>query len=811
MAKNWLDKYDNGGTINGPKVPPIKLAGTEVYEHGEDNATANHQENGINPTDLTAKGVKYAKRIGKQAAKQKKNTVISSDIERAVQTAGIMADEAGMQHYTSPLLRTWNIGEYDGAPEGSFKEKDWVKNPNTPVPGGEPFSNFAQRMEQAYNFVKKAPSTDDIITHSKVTRAFKALESTDGQWTDKTTKKFASLKDEPKTKAKDGMNLEKIHDNYGKHGNYNDASASTGPGFVGMSNNTVGRHYSPAWGGQFAMGGSLPGAVGFTYAREAGSAPANGKYTKKTKASAADGTEIKESDPPAKQMPKPYFNSAEEREAYRSRLKDVAKKALEPGSDEAFLLETPYHQIETGNNCINGVCGLNTAAGLKYSNPADKDRYLGNTKFSDAVKEGKEDYYQVAGNFQIGDHIQYLNDKGVPHHSKMIYDITKDDKGKPEYHVIHNFGGKTFAENIYSENEMKDMLSGKMPLTASAYSKINVYRPGYNLDKPLLDKEREAKTSPEARQALAERATQQNWDASHDPNYKYSIRPDSEYYKNQPEGMKKFVDFANDDAKVTELSKKLGVGKDIIHDQLLNTFGELGQENKWSDRWFGGTWGIENTIEKIVSPKSWSIGPGQIKYKTLDPELKEKFNIKKESDLHDIDKVIPLMTAINVRNKQWMERQGENLSTKLVGNPGTSAEDIKYGIDRWVPYAYQGLPSDPTAAVRKQAEANANEYRMSVKDREQYINDYINKNVNSDKLKTFNKGSYAQNVYDLIDKNLQRTMPAENYEQYNELMPATVKSKKKMVNGGEMRFYQEGLDWTPKTISKNGAWLNKYK
>jgi hypothetical protein len=42
------------------------------------------------------------------------------------------------------------------------------------------------------------------------------------------------------------------------------------------------------------MGGGIPGAVGFTYARTAGSAPANGKYTKKTKASAKNGSVIKD-------------------------------------------------------------------------------------------------------------------------------------------------------------------------------------------------------------------------------------------------------------------------------------------------------------------------------------------------------------------------------------------------------------------------------------------------------------------------------------------------------------------------------------
>lgn len=33
----------------------------------------------------------------------------------------------------------------------------------------------------------------------------------------------------------------------------------------------------------------------------------------------------------------------------------------------------------------------------------------------------------------------------------------------------------------------------------------------------------------------------------------------------------------------------------------------------------------------------------------------------------------------------------------------------------------------------------------------------------------------------------------------------------KFQNGGEMRYYQNGLDFQPKTISKNGAWLSKYE
>ena len=87
---------------------------------------------------------------------------------------------------------------------------------------------------------------------------------------------------------------QKTKDNYGKKPNPNDVTVSTGPNYVGSGYDIQGRDYSPAWGGRFQMGGSIPGAVGFSYARVAGSAPSNGPYAKKTKASAKDGDVIKD-------------------------------------------------------------------------------------------------------------------------------------------------------------------------------------------------------------------------------------------------------------------------------------------------------------------------------------------------------------------------------------------------------------------------------------------------------------------------------------------------------------------------------------
>ena len=635
------------------------------------------------------------------------------------------------------------------------------------------------------------------------------------------------------------------------------------------------------------MGGGIPGAVGFTYART-GSIPANGPYAKKTKASAQNGKEMKYyqegldfkpktisqdgsivtpygqweypgeittipsneitmqgvpypvlgisdigdvqmmypgqdytfdgknvTEYPMAQsgksvLPNPYFKSPEERDAYRKKLTEVAQQALATGSDENLLINTSYHNIDQGNNCINGICGLNIAAGLKYNNPTDQDRFLSGEKFAQAVAKGQEDYYQVDGNFQIGDQLQYRRKKGSQSHNKIIYDVSVKDDGEKIYKVIDNAGGKTMKTDNYTESELKKMQREG----GGGYNKVNIYRPGYNIDKSLIEKERYEKTSPEARRALNARSEMINWETSHNPGYKYSIREDSKFYKDAPEGMKKFIEFANDDSKINNLVEKLGVDKGIIHDELLNTFGELGQENKWQDPLFGRNIApdflrklgikipLENTVEKIFKPKSASIGPGQIKFNTIDPELKKKFNIDSPKDLYNFDKIIPLMTAMNIKNRKWMENKGDNLSEYLVGKPGVGASELKGGVGRLTPYMYRGSLQNPEKVANKEI-AGSNLYGQELKDERNRI---IRENAS-----LFDKGSYADNVFRNIDENLQRTLPGE-------MQPIIVTSKrKKQRNGGVNKADEypiEKLDqlfnFTNYNKPTKGGWLDKY-
>ena len=179
---------------DAPKVAPIRIDDTEIYEHGEDDATAKGLENGTSPTNLTAKGKKYAEEIGEHAKDAGKKKIVSSKVKRAVETASIIAKKAGITHTVNELLSTWNIGDYDGKKAGSFKEKEWVSKPSEAPKGGESFNSFKDRMVKAYKYAVAAPKTEQIITHSKVTRAFQALRDNKGVWNDKTTKDFLSLK-----------------------------------------------------------------------------------------------------------------------------------------------------------------------------------------------------------------------------------------------------------------------------------------------------------------------------------------------------------------------------------------------------------------------------------------------------------------------------------------------------------------------------------------------------------------------------------------------------------------------------------------
>jgi hypothetical protein len=158
----------------------------------------------------------------------------------------------------------------------------------------------------------------------------------------------------------------KTKDNYGTKHNPNDVKVSVGPNFVGLGYNTKGRNYSPAWGGQFQMGGSLPGSVGFMYARTQNPAPSNGKYAKKTQASAQNGQEMKYYQDGLDFKPKSISKNGKV-------IKDDRGQWAHPGK----ITEINSNLI-TMDNVNYPVIGVSDAGDVKLMQPGQNYKFKGN-------------------------------------------------------------------------------------------------------------------------------------------------------------------------------------------------------------------------------------------------------------------------------------------------------------------------------------------------------------------------------------------------------------------------------------------------
>lgn len=186
--------------VSAGKMRPEQIGHVEVSEHGEDTKTAAGKENGIGPSPLTKEGMQEAKKLGHYIADNNKTKIITSEVERGLQTAEEAAKEAeritgkDVPIERNELLNTANIGSDEGKPEGTFKEKEWFEGKYMPD-GAESPESFKARMEKAYEYVKSLPENTHVVSHSKVMRALDALSKTDGKWTDETTNIFLNNKE----------------------------------------------------------------------------------------------------------------------------------------------------------------------------------------------------------------------------------------------------------------------------------------------------------------------------------------------------------------------------------------------------------------------------------------------------------------------------------------------------------------------------------------------------------------------------------------------------------------------------------------
>ena len=243
-----------------------------------------------------------------------------------------------------------------------------------------------------------------------------------------------------------GMVLkQKTHDNYGKKPNPNDVQASVGPDFVGLGYNTKGRDYSPAWGGQFAMGGALPGAVGFTYARTQDPAPSNGPYAKKTLASAQNGKKV---DPNEKKYQAPdknkivdWFNNYYTSPFFKENLYDKGNAFMENVGDK--LGKATAEKINNLNYTFKDVSSGGYYKGSSYD--------LENT-----VNMGNpNNYYNQSKSDVLSHELGHVNQDAIlgqqPRNLAIMLNYNNQVNRKPLANDIYNIANEMPAKNTYGE------------------------------------------------------------------------------------------------------------------------------------------------------------------------------------------------------------------------------------------------------------------------------------------------------------------------------------------------------------------------
>ena len=128
-----------------------------LVRHGQTQANLNHMLQGSSDGALTPVGIQQAEKLAFHLKDYPIDQILSSDLQRASDTAAAIAKYHNLSVKTTPLLREWNGGDLEGQPAEVFHQLlRTLKQSNTPLTtyrptGGETLLEVHQRAEEFLN------------------------------------------------------------------------------------------------------------------------------------------------------------------------------------------------------------------------------------------------------------------------------------------------------------------------------------------------------------------------------------------------------------------------------------------------------------------------------------------------------------------------------------------------------------------------------------------------------------------------------------------------------------------------------------
>jgi alpha-ribazole phosphatase len=134
-----------------------------LVRHGSTRLNAEHRYQGWIDPPLSDAGAREAERLREALADASFDRVLSSDLQRARDTARIIAPATRLE--VDPRLRELNFGGWDGLTYDEAEARygarlrRWIASPTRSAPPrGEPFRRFRERVVSAYTSLPAAGS-----------------------------------------------------------------------------------------------------------------------------------------------------------------------------------------------------------------------------------------------------------------------------------------------------------------------------------------------------------------------------------------------------------------------------------------------------------------------------------------------------------------------------------------------------------------------------------------------------------------------------------------------------------------------------
>jgi hypothetical protein len=520
---------------------------------------------------------------------------------------------------------------------------------------------------------------------------------------------------------------------------YNDDIPNAQNGIEGTMGGLTdqGFNYNGAWGGTMQMGGSLPGSVGHMYARTISPAPSNGKYAKKTKASAQTGEAIVKSD--------------------------------------------------TGGGA-----------------PDDGYIKLDPTKFSLTTTRGVSEAFDPTNSKWTGQSTEWLQ-KRISN-AELLVQAIKDARSLSKNEWQEKYKGASFA--AVGEGRAQPILP-------------DFYNDYKKRDDAFIQDWSQARD-----QAKNELLMQSRWTANKEKAKKEALDFLGQY-KNQNEFLSNIPTqsaekYGYTPGELENVSPWQFLSKDAVSKAYYainaNKGFPLPQDPTNEMTCANGVCTLESMIGVDFSPLKGKKGVyydpetgytiPQYNPTWLENENYKKVGYRKLDNLNELPQPGDIVQYSDEKGVPGhMELVLENLPNGIVVyNNYSQTNDYRPGEGKEVrgykPGTYQQLATDNFAQT--------NYFRLTPEAQQKALSrnpTYLKK---VEGKKAFES---SEDYKKFMEAQEYTKANQEKYNKFNQLNPQDWRNggRTSAQNGQEMRFYQEGLDWKPKNISKDGGWLSKYE